>query len=264
MAGQTSQMKTFFTTLILLLTLLLELQVQAQAPAKARKFFVGLSLGPSLPTGKFSNKNYQDTTAGLAQAGPSLSISAGYMFTRSVGLMLMLGAQENKQDTGSITSYLKQQYGDTIGTSVTTHNWKIARILAGGIFELPLPGSEKLFFQAKILAGVLKTTFPGYVYRYGIIIPNFNNPNNYSISASYGDIPLNWAFCYQANAGLGWKLTRRISLIGDVSYFHAEAVHKYDHYLHFSASNPPVDTGPWERKYGISSLNLMAGAEIKF
>lgn len=275
-------MKPLFAVILSLLILSnLRAQIQAQTPApssipasqtttssqqaaspKEHRFFAGLSLGPSFPTGKFANKNYSDTTAGWAQPGPSFNLSAGYMLTRSVGIVLLLGAQENKQDANTITSHLKQQYGDTVRSTVTTNNWKIARILAGGLFKLPVSESGKLFFQAKVLAGVLKTSAPAYSYAYGQ--PQYFVTYGYSVYATIGSVPLNWAFCYQGNAGLGWRLTKRISLVGDVSYFHAAPVHKYDHYLIFTPGGGFYDRGPWQKKYIISSVNLMAGAEITF
>jgi len=242
-------MKTYCTTLILLLALLSQVEIQAQTPApkKEPKFFAGITLGPSFPMGKFANKNFSDTTAGLAKAGPSLNISAGYMLTPSVGVMVLFGGQENKMDPKSITNYLNQKYGDTVGTYASTKYWKTGRILAGGIFKFPLSKGEKLFFQGKILAGLLKTSYPGYIYAYGQVVPNVSNPGNYNVLISSSSTPLDWAFCYQANVGLGWQLNRHISLVGDLSYFHAEARHKYDHYLVLNPGGPPIDHGPWQK-----------------
>jgi hypothetical protein len=258
-------MKPLFTiilSLLILSNLRAQVTTQSTTSPKEHRFFAGLSLGPSFPAGKFANKNFNDTTAGLARPGPSLSISAGYMFTRSVGVVVSLGGQENKQDAGAIASSVKQANGDTVSTSAWTNSWKIARIMAGGIFKWPVGG--KFFFQAQGLVGVLKTSLPGYIYGIGQAIPNINNPSNYSIIASTAKTPLNWAFCYQANAGLGWRLTKRISLVGDISYSHAAPIHKYDHYLVFTPGGGFYDRGPWQRKYVISSVNLMAGAEIQF
>lgn len=240
-------------------------QGQSPAPTKDHKFFAGITLGPSFPMGKFANKNFADTTAGLAMAGPSLSISAGYMITRSIGITVLFGGQENKMDPASITHWLNQKYGDTVGTYVATKNWKTGRILAGGVFKLPLSKGEKLFLQGKILAGMLKTAYPGYTYGYGRVIPNLNVLGNYSVIDSYPSISFDWAFCYQANAGVGYQLTRRIALTGDISYFHAAPKHKFDHYLVFNPStNTFSDRGPWQMKYEVTSLNLMVGAEIRF
>lgn len=259
-------MKTYFATLILLLTLLFQLDTQAQdpAPKKDPKFFAGITLGPSFPMGKFANKNFADTTAGLAKVGPSLNVTAGYMFTPSIGVMVLFGGQENKMDPNSITSYLNQRYGDSVGTYAATKSWKTGRILAGGVFKFPLSKGEKLFFQGKILAGLLKTTYPDYNYAYGQVIPGIGNPGNYNVRVFAASTPLDWAFCYQANAGLGWQLNRHISLVGDLSYFHAEAHHKYDHYLVFNPGGTPTDHGPWQKKYEVASLNLSVGAEFYF
>ena len=257
-------MKLFFKISLLALVFFSIARTQAQStpPKKDRKFFAGLSLGPSFPTGKFANKNFNDTTAGLAQAGPSLNVSAGYMFTRSVGVVVYVGGQENKQDAGAIARSLKEAHGDTVSTGAWTNNWKIARIMAGGIFKWPV--GEKFFFQAKGLLGLLKTSLPGYSYGIGQVIPNIYNPSNYNEIGVTAKIPLNWAFCYQANAGLGWKLSKRISLTGDISYYHADTKHHFDHYLRFNPNGTFYDSGPWDLKYAISSVNLAAGAEITF
>lgn len=274
-------MKPYFTIALSLLTLsYLNIHAQTQPPEtsqtqspakahtsshkKAPKFFAGLSLGPSFPMGKFGSKNFADTAAGLAMVGPSLNISAGYMFTRMVGAMILFGGQENKMDPNAITRWLDQKYGDTVGTYASTKYWKTGRILAGGVFKIPLAGEEKLFFQGKILAGMLKTTYPGYLYAYGRIIPNLNITSNYYAQLLSGPVPFDWTFCYQANAGLSWQLTKRIALTGDISYFHADPAHKYDHYLVFNPGGAPIDHGPWQKKYEVASLNLMVGAEFHF
>jgi len=258
-------MKLLCTISLLLLLSLLTTRSQAQSPQpaspeKSRKFFVGLSLGPSFPTGKFAGKNYQDTTAGLAQPGPALAISGGYMFTRSIGAVLLVGGQINKTDAGAIASGIAQRNGDTVRTEASAHNWKSARLMGGMVFKLPLTPSGKLSFQARILAGALKTSVPGYSY--SMSLPAYGNfPYE---TGTKGDVSLNWAFCYQATTGLSWKLSKRISLVGDISYYHADTKHHYDHYLHFSPGGTFYDSGPWDLKYSISSVNLSAGAEISF
>jgi hypothetical protein len=256
-------MRSFVTVSAFIAALLLNTHVKAQKTDP--KFFAGVSFGASFPTGKFAGKNQQDTIAGLAKPGPSLSISLGYMFTPKIGVAVLFGGQENGQDAGSFGNTLRQEYGDSVLYKVTTHYWKTGRILAGPVFKIPMTKDKKLVFESKILAGILKTSTPAYSYAYGFsnLYPGYPF---YTNSVTFGSIPMNTAFCYQLNAGLEYRITKMISLVSDLSYFRAAPLYKFAHYYYnFNLTNGTFsDRGPYQRKFDVSTVNAMVGAEIRF
>jgi len=144
--------------------------------------------------------------------------------------------------------------------------------MAGPVVDLPLSSRGPVALRIKLLAGVLKTSLPGYSYTASVPPgSSFSGFSGYYRTNS--PIGLPWAFSYQAEAGIRWRLTRQIDLVGNAGWFHAQPVHKYN--FPISASDlysGPVMTGLFmpisyvemKQTLPISDLHVQTGVEVRF
>lgn len=254
--------------------------VRAQSPMAKKqqsRWFAGLTAGPSFPLGKFAAKDPYDVQAGLAKTGPALQLTAGYFFHPRLGAMFLAGGQINPQDAEAYGRFIKGQYGATSRYSVHTRNWNMLRLMAGPVFELPLSPQGPVALRVKLLAGVLKTSMPGYSYTvttYYVATGPTGSPVGGSSTSSqtFSSTSLPWAFSYQAEAGVRWRLTRQIDLVGNVGWLHAQPVRKYKLPISSMLSSGPVFTGllmpatyvEVKQKIPISDLHIQTGVEVRF
>jgi hypothetical protein len=236
--------------------------ITVTAQAATKSFYLELAIGSFFSVGKFANKTYTPTynilnnnPSGLAKTGAGISLSLGYRINKSASVILILGGSQNKQDVKPYENYLKQQYGNNITTSVSTGNWKIGRIMAGGSLSIPVTKAGKLYVLPKIFAGICKTTIPGYSFtaidNNGLITGETRSKEN-----------LNWAFCYQAGAGLKYAISSKFYFTFDMNYFGTTHVVKYNYNPNFPVPGPATASG--KRKYAISSVNTLLGVGINF
>jgi hypothetical protein len=228
-----------------------------QAQDKDSKFSVGVSVGPSFAIGKFGDKIYDDiiiesnaNPSGLAKSGWVIDFTADYRLTKTIGIILLLGHSENKQDPASFEHYVIQQYGSNHTIFVKTNDWKVAKVLTGGLFTLPVSKSARLSLRSKLLAGFCKTSTPSNGYA---VLGVTNSVN--------GAINLPWTFCYQITAGASYKIYKRIYINGAIGYFDASPAHKYKYYPNSPLTNV-VDNG--KNVYRIESINPMIGLEYRW
>jgi hypothetical protein len=232
----------------------------SQAQQGVSKLSVEISTGLSLPVGKFGDKAINDTTtaesSGWAKPGPALQIALNYQIKKSFGVSLLLGGQLNKQDNKSVAAdqhrYLQ---GDSTLIVVSSKSWQIKKIM-GGIYS-PIPFSKSLFFQPRILVGILKTSIPGFSYT------TYSLQNGGQMLSGRGQnlsLPLPWAFCFQLDADLHKQLSAKTYLTFGVSYSYAEPKWKYTIY-----PTPIATSGTGHTtKYPISSINAMVGLDYRF
>lgn len=239
----------------------------AQKPASG--FSAEVLLGPSIPVGKFADKSVNTLGAseasGWAKMGPALQVAFNYHIKPAYGITLLFGGQENKQDASALNEMVKQYYPNGDRYTVSTKSWKSWKMLAGGFFRAPLSDAGKWYFQGKLLAGMLKTSVPAYSYSAYTTINGSIMPLG---SGSHSGPTLPWSFCYQLDAGLGWQFSKKLSLLLDVSYFHAEPIWKYTLYVIIPPpiTVPPPNGGgtPTQTKVPVSGLNIMAGMGFRF
>jgi Outer membrane protein beta-barrel domain len=249
--------KHIVTTAILFCTFLSALSQPATT-----HFFVELAAGASVSVGKFADKTYssdffKEDPSGLAKTGLGVSVTGGYRITKQVSILLLLGSSQNMQDEKAYENYLKQKYGNSITTSVTTNNWKVKKIMTGALLTLPILKQGKLFLQPKLLAGFCKIKIPDY--RYIGFDQNGNLlPDNLGRSEEDPD----GGFCYQAGAALKYALSKKIYLLLDANYFFSSPVLKYNYNPNFP--NPGPATAEAKRNYNVSSVNTFLGAGLNF
>jgi hypothetical protein len=228
----------------------------------ATHFFAEFTTGASVPVGKFANKVYTDNflnsnPSGLAKTGLGLNISGGYHINKRLSVLLLLGGSQNMQDQKSYENHLKQKYGSNITTSVTTNNWKVGKVMAGGLITLPLSKLGNLFFRPKLLAGVCTIKIPKYSY-----IGFDQNGNLLPDNLTQSENNPGWGFCYLAGAALKYIISKKIYLLLDANYFYGSPVLKFNYNPVFPSPGPA--TVPAKRNYNVSSVNIFSGAGINF
>jgi hypothetical protein len=221
-----------------------------------QQFKATLVAGASLPVGNFGRVP-QDSgaTQSAAKPGPSVAFSLSYEFKKSLfGLEILAGWQQNNVNNAALEQSLKDFLPTGSQVFVKSDNWHIWKFLAGPTIELPLKQNGNTNLDLGILAGVLKTTIPGY--EFGIASPD----RSQVAFVSYAPVSIPLAFCYQLNAGVNYRINRSLYLNGVLSFMHANPVHNYTLYL-----DPPYFTMPVKvsQSYPISSLNVMMGISYK-
>ncbi len=223
-------------------------------------WLIGLTVGPAIPVCSFSIRNTQNFEAGYAKTGFAAELSGTYFFNTAFGVALSAARQENA--VGNPKDQLIPPSPPTPNylvypPPVIIHNqaWKITRVQAGPVFNIAL-AARSLSLQLRALAGILKTAQPGFQY---------SDKQNGRLAPSSGGtaaISLPWAFCYQSDIGLNWKLSRHLALIAKAGYTGSTAV------IH----DPPyVVNGffiggvlPEKREFALNTVYAQAGVGLSF
>jgi hypothetical protein len=195
---------------VLVVSTALTLPAQAQKsvstrPEKASRWSIGLTAGPAFPVGKFVNP--LGPGSGTVHAGGSAEINGEYRLCHTFSATMVLQGQINN---GNVLAYMLPNPADGYLTGpYGDKDWRIARLLAGGIYTLPLSKQKGPALLIRLLAGIQKTRTADYHYS--------NQMNN--IDVAYPGISFPWAFSYEADAGIKWPLPgKRIALIGYAGY----------------------------------------------
>src|SRR5579859_155898 len=153
------------------------------------RWSIDLSLAPAFPVGKFGDKHYPDNEAGYARAGLNGELTVTYRLCHAVGLVIAAAEQENPM--ANIVSITSPGF-----TPLTVDNdhYTITRLLAGGAFSHRL-SSHGLSLRFHVLAGILKTSIPGFSYTY-----LSNTTGSRPESGRADAVPLPWNFCYEGGA----------------------------------------------------------------
>jgi hypothetical protein len=240
---------------LLLCLLLISGTIISQAQNTDSKWIAEISIGPSFPFGKYKSKDYKDSTAGFAKTGIGASISFGYRISDRLSVHFIAGEAKNKQDEEPMA---KRMAGFSYGSSRTevhTKSWNTGKLMLGAGMQLPLCKSGKFSSVSKLSAGVCKTAIPAFTGE------TYNSNNVPGGTFSVGKIPLPWTFCYQINSGLNMQLSKKIYALTDLSYFNGRPVH---HTQRNYTLNPGGPFTPVDIKYSLASLNIQAGAGIRF
>jgi len=235
------------------LTFLIVLNMTANAqttPEKPSRWSLSLSAGPSFPTGTFASNDRLSSESGHARIGAGAELALTYWLNRRFGLVFAAAGQENA--IGTFTSLPDPGFGNV---TIENDPWKIARFLAGGTFSHPL--SARLSFDIRALAGLLKTSIPGYTY-------HTNSGSGQSNVQSDGHAPgfsLPWTFAYEAGAGLQWQSPGRLFLRLDAAYTGADP--RLHQEFTITVNGATTGTGTIEHKQPIGALQLGLGAGLR-
>jgi hypothetical protein len=167
--------------LVLLLSMI-AISTSLLAQASARRGFIGMTLGPSIPIGDFASK-YSDN-AGGANVGLNISLlNLGYTFGGNFGVTaLWFGAAHEVETNGSAMEA----------------TWSYGGLMGGGLYTIPI--ANQLSFDLKAMAGFVSAKLD---------IDNFGNT-----SANGAGFDLGAAFRYH--------FADRWSLLVSADYFTAK------------------------------------------
>lgn len=215
-----------------------------------------MTVGPSIPVGRFGDKNYLNnygvstTPSGLAKVGAGVDVSGEYRINKSLGAILLIGGSMNKLDPDGLRKYLEESDTSKVYTYANTHDWQIIKILTGITVTLPFSRRHKFDFAASLLMGASKTSKPEYIFGMG------SRPGFYNLNFSNKKISLPWTFSYQIGINGGYKLLRNLFLVSAISYFNGYPVYKYNTVTLSGQSMP------FKAKFALGSVNIKVGAKV--
>jgi hypothetical protein len=245
-----------------LLTGFLLFAIVLHAQKKDHRLVAEISLGPSLPIGKFGNKSFGSEyhePSGFAKTGFNAQVSLGYYLNESFGILLLPSYSVHVQDRSGLQAFMKEVYLSmglrTSRVDVDPQSWKIVKLMAGGFFVTPLTAAEDLVLQTKLTAGACKTAIPALSYT------GYDADNEMPYPGKMGKTSLSWAFCYQVSVGLKYNLNNKLHLLLDVNSFNATP--KKDYF--FTSADPRTpDPGQQTVKYKLAEVNALVGVGLSF
>jgi hypothetical protein len=249
---------------------LLLISIVLPAQQKQPKFLAALAVGPSFPLGKFADRSFtgfsEKDPGGLAKPGLAANVTLGYYINSSIGVLLIGGYSENKQDPSSYEDYLRKYWLSGYNNiNATTNKWKVKKVMGGVFWITPLTASSNIKLLTKLAAGICKTAIPGYSYKASSIIPIGSGSGSMYAEGYNGKTVLKSSFCYQVSVEGQYKLNNKLYALLDISSFNA-APEKTMNYF----SNEPVPPGlptpiRTEKKvFKLGAVNVLAGIGLSF
>ena len=135
------------------------------------KWHIGINAGPGFPSGDFASKDATMDKSGFAKFGYKVEVNGGYNFTKIIGIGIMAFLNSNGIDLEPLNNKLVSLYPGTSWT-YEPKRWAVYGAMAG--LTIKYPASKKLYFETKILTGILKQNTPEFLFK--------ENYNTYRIS----------------------------------------------------------------------------------
>jgi opacity protein-like surface antigen len=249
----------FLAPILLVISLFASQILKAQTPVVPWK--ISAAFGGSLPLGNFARAGTDSVTnQSAAKMGIAINGTISYQFNRSpFYIMLTGGWQQHKTDGKAIARALTTPGLEEVYAG--TNSWHIWKILAGPGIRVPIGQKNRLGFEGGVAAGIVKTTIPDSwdaVVLYNNVIDNYSS----------GKIKLT-GFCYQANAGLSYALTKSLSVGAHFECMHANPKHTAMEYIPpgqvYDNGQAPVPASKnVTRDYPISTFNALIGIGWSF
>jgi len=240
MGTEKENTKIYLSVLLSLLILLVS--IDHCSAQESSKFSADFSIGPSIPLGKFADKNYSivPNSNGLAKTGFSMYANLRYAFSKHIGVALAAESSFNKQDPKAISNYINQGAIAPVDSRITTDYWRIFKLLTGLYYHGNF-SNQRLSYLISLMGGACKTSVPSYswtVYTPSGILVDGREP---------GSVPQPWSFAYQAGGSLQYDLKNAMYLLFSADYFNASS--------QWTTSN---------LKYDFGSINIMFGTGFRF
>lgn len=210
----------------------------------APKYSVDFSVGPSIPLGKFADKNYTavPNANGLAKTGFSMYANMRYTFSNHIGLTLSAESSFNKQDPAAFSDYLNYGAVYPINARIVTDYWRLFKLLTGPYYQGYF-SNHRLSYLISILAGASKTTVPSHSWAV------YTQSGILQYEEQQSSVPLPWSFAYQAGGALQYDLKNDLYLLFSTDYFY---------------SGSPLSVATYYLKYDFGSINIMFGTGFRF
>ncbi len=183
---------------------------------------LSLSIGPSLPTGEYANKDGNDPSSGLAKVGGVLDLS--YMHTighSGLGFTAMLRARANGISSSAVLETFEKQYPD-YQWSTKKRSYKTAAVLAGAYYHFAV--TKRIDLKGELMLGAAESWLPDYTIT-GVRDTGVNNiVSDFKIATSNKRNA--WSFSGMVKIGMAYKLTNKFSLIAGLDFWYLKPTFK--------------------------------------
>jgi hypothetical protein len=236
------------------------------APPQHRWSFNALG-GSAFPIGSFAHTDDGNPESGSVHTGSLFEGSATYQLSHTWGITLLGNHQHHNSEVDE--TILPYMLPDVIGPGPLTsqrdyaapppQHWSMTRLLAGGVYTLPLNKKKSLALLFRALAGIQQTHVSQYEYSVKY--------QNATAFASFPARNLAWALSYQADAGLQWKLYRRWSLLAFAGYNGSRPSYNQDITTLLQAFNgmvPGPGIGPAFKKIDFPTGSILVRTGVGF
>lgn len=254
-------------------------QTQAAAPAQAQlthpapRFYhwsFNASAGPAYPEGTFAHTDEGNPQSGPVHTGSLYEFNILYRLNHSWGIALSANHQQHTSvNHPLIVPNAMAPEGFAAGPliigpgtpypTIGPQHWAMTRLLAGGVYTLPLNKKKSLALLLRALAGIQQTHVVQYEYSLTY--------QYLTTSSSYPARRLAWTFSYQADAGFQWKLYRRWSLLALAGYNGARPSYNQDITSLLVVTDNMVTgsgLGPAYKKIHFPTGSILARAGVGF
>ncbi len=229
------------------------------AQGASARWCLGLAAGPAFPVGAFHRSSSAYGGSIVAQNGGSAELSGSYRFWRSFSATLVVEGQENRGN-GIAYWFFPPGSSKPAGSS-KGNDWKMARILTGAVYTLPLTKKTGPALRLRLLGGVQQTISPDYkgalLYEENGVFTcaNCMIPN----PVAYPGLSFPWAFAYEADAGLQWRFDSRFSAVGYAGF---EGSKPSINLAYFNSYNGATNTYTVDYRisaYATNTISMRAG-----
>lgn len=177
-----------------------------------KKMTIGVSVGAGIPMGAWGSKNSDTASSvqndsthiqnGYAKTGFHFDVTAGYLFSSSVGAMVYIGGNMNSFDAATYSTANGIKSPETF----TAKSYYIGQYLVGPYGSF---GADKLKFNVRLLVGLVTANRPTMTRTstYG----GQSYTDEYSGKGASG-------FGYQLGAGIVYSLNDNMGLTVNLAY----------------------------------------------
>jgi opacity protein-like surface antigen len=174
-----------------------------------KKFSLGVSFGVAVPMQDFGSTNVNNSfwdfnspdsvrLQGFAKPGFHFNITASYLITDNIGIMLMIGGSSNSFDVNTFSA--------TIGypVYVSSNSYYTSEYLIGPFVSLPL--SQKFTAKISAMIGIASSSYPS-------IDIALNDTLTAELDFNGGN-----GFAYNIGAGIEYNVNSNLSILLNLSY----------------------------------------------
>jgi hypothetical protein len=233
------------------------------------RWTISLTMGPSVPVGKFASKDGHDSTALFARTGIAANLAISYRLRKHWGLSMLLNGEDNAVNNSAIDTRL-----ETANPGYTVQydqaHWVVHRLLAGAFGEWPLGKGNRWSFTVGLYAGAASTQEPN-ISNHIYLTDQSGLAGGYNSYSTYHNGAFRFGFAYEGNAGLQYQVGKLVFLCGQVDYAGSWVHMPYgSHSLEFVSPTPAVGGSGFpiivpvpSYNQPLSAVNITVGAGVR-
>ncbi len=233
-------------------------QRQKEEIASTPRGYIAVNSGFGAPVGNFA-VNFGTSYGNYALPGQIQSLTAFVPVNHTnVGVAVMIGVHDNAYDVNSFVNniQLTEANANKIYLADGSSDYQETSILAGVFYTIPV---KRFSFDFRLMGGLLVCRLPEVQYE--AYIPQ-------TATAAEQDFLWNsqpsssQAFAIDLSAGVRYSLRRRLCLMGNIDFMHAN-VH-YASYQQYVDPNGNLIISPMTGNTPISLVNISVGLGFEF